>query len=240
LNDELLHRWCQRASLHRSHSVSRSIRVTGPWTARHERMFCNRHCKTGSCLWLYEAKKCLGTPSLRPACRGSIRRSAHHTNTCSGAPHTRRSPSAPCTACATWPVSLCSSSRRSKTPPSSSLPARSTRTVRRCLARRRGDGPARCWHVRSTASHRWSGRRPAAVSSQVVADAGRQAGETHPAGALQDRESRRPGCGRGAVEHPGAALLSRHERSAPGFAVVDDLYGAQLADRRPEPARDPR
>lgn len=108
-------------------------------------------------------------------CR-SIRSAPHHTNTCSGAPHTRRLPSAPCTARATSPVPLCSSSRRSKMPTSSSLRARSTRTVRRCVASRRSGGPERCWHVRNTASHRWSGRRPAAVSSQVVADAGRQAG----------------------------------------------------------------
>ena len=38
--------------------------------------------------------------------------------------------------------------------------------------------PERCWHVRSTASHRWSGRRPVAASSQDVADAGRQTGRS--------------------------------------------------------------
>jgi hypothetical protein len=75
-------------------------------------------------------------------------------------------------------VPLCSSSRRSKTPTSSSTRARPTRTGRSRGAHPRRGVPERCWHVRSTASHRWSGRRPVAASSQDVADAGRQTGRS--------------------------------------------------------------
>jgi hypothetical protein len=113
-----------------------------------------------------------------PAPGRSIRRPPHHTNTCSGAAHTRRPHSAPSTARSISLVPLCSSSRCSTTPTSSSTRARPTRIGRRRGAHPRPGVPERCWHVRSTASHRWSGRRPVAASSQDVADAGRQTGSS--------------------------------------------------------------
>jgi hypothetical protein len=75
-------------------------------------------------------------------------------------------------------VPLCSSSRCSKTPTVASRRARPTRTTCSCGAHRRGAARERCWHVRSTASHRWSGRRPAAASCRAVTDAGRQTGNS--------------------------------------------------------------
>ena len=233
LNDELLHRWCQRASLHRrcgdpgrsvegaavvheqppargvipSSRSSRSPRssargrIAAASIAAHSRALI-RTCVLQSTLQteprvqsLFRAKH-TRFAGLRRGPRGvSIRRRAHHTNKCSGAPHILWSHPAPSTARSTSPVPPCSSSFPSRTPTGSSTRARTTRIVRLGGNGAARAGPERCWHVRSTASHRWSDRRPAAGSSQAVADAGRQPAADRAAPGLE-RESRRSGAWR--------------------------------------------
>jgi len=146
LNDELLHRWCQRPSLHRSRPLTRPGSASAP---------LGMQANVCSAISLARSSHLYGSiePFLCCYRHPGGRSSPFHP--ISPAPYEhmfwrtthRRLPSAPCTARATSPVPLCSSSRRSKTPTSSSLRARSTRTVRSCVARRRGSDPER-WLAR--------------------------------------------------------------------------------------------